>query len=99
MKQKVKNQRVNKEALLSSISELSGLSKKEASRAIEAMMHSIRQNLKNGNDVKLPGFGTFSIYHRPPRQWRNPKTGKHLLTATSKLPKFKAGKTFREAIA
>ena len=84
MKQKVKNQRVNKEALLSSVAELSGLSKKDASRALEATMHSIRQSLKNGKDVNLPGFGTFGIYHRPARKGRNPKTGTPLLIAPSK---------------
>jgi DNA-binding protein HU-beta len=99
MKQNSKNQTTNKDALISSVSEISGLSKTDSTKALEATLQSIQIGLKNGREVRIMGFGTFGITERKAREGRNPRTGKTIKIAASKHPKFKAGKILREAIA
>ena len=90
---------MNKNDLVTSVADLSGLSKTDSTHAIEAMIQSLQKALKEGNDVRLAGFGTFSITQRLARDGRNPRTGETLKLAASKSPKFRAGKTLKEAIA
>ncbi len=99
MKQNSKNQAMNKDALISSVSEISGLSKTDSAKALESMLQSIQIGLKNGREVRITGFGTFGITERKAREGRNPRTGKAIKIAASKHPKFKAGKILKEAIA
>jgi DNA-binding protein HU-beta len=99
MKQNSKNQTTNKDALISSVSEISGLSKTDSTKALEATLQSIQIGLKNGREVRIMGFGTFGITERKAREGRNPRTGKTIKIAASKHPKFKAGKILREEIA
>ena len=90
---------MNKEGLVASVAELSGLSKKDSTNALDAITQSIQKELKKGNDVRLTGFGTFLVTQRPARNGRNPRTGKPIKIAASKFPKFRAGKTLKEAIS
>ena len=90
---------MNKEGLVASLAELSGLSKKDSTRALDAMIQSIQKGLKVGNDVSITGFGTFCITKRKAREGRNPRTGETIKIAASKNPKFRAGKNLRESIA
>ena len=90
---------MNKEGLVTSIAELSGLSKKDSTQALDAMIQSIQKGLKDGNDVSLTGFGTFGVTKRKAREGRNPRTGEKIKIAASKSPKFRAGKNLRESIA
>lgn len=99
MKHNSKTQTMNKDALISSVSEISGLSKTDSTKAIEATLQSIQIGLKNGREVRIMGFGTFGITERKAREGRNPRTGKTIKIAASKHPKFKAGKILKEAIA
>jgi len=87
------------QSLVSSIAELSGLSKADSTRALEAMIQSIQKGLKEGKAVNLVGFGAFSITKREARDGRNPRTGETIKIAASKTPKFRSGKTLKEAIA
>lgn len=89
----------NKEALITSVAEFSGLSKAKATQALEAILQSIQKELKKENNVTLVGFGSFSVQKREAREGRNPRTGASIKIAASKAIKFKAGKKFKEEIA
>lgn len=84
--------------LITAIAEITGFSKADSTRALEAMLQSIQTELTKGNDVSITGFGTFGITQREAREGRNPRTGEALKIPAKKLPKFRAGKTLREAI-
>lgn len=101
MKDQTKNQKrsLSKAELISSMADLSGLSKTDSTRALDAMTHSIQTELSQGNEVRLLGFGTFCVKKREARDGRNPRTGKTIKLPATTLPKFKAGKNLKEAIA
>ena len=90
---------MNKSTFITSVAVLSGLSKASSALALEAMLQSIQKTLKDGKEVKLSGFGLFSVTHRPEREGRNPRTGVTIKLSASKLPKFRSWKSFKEAIA
>jgi len=95
-----KNQKtMNKESLVLSVAEISGLSKANSSRALAGMIQSIQKSLKEGKKVSLVGFGTFTVSQRPARDGHNPRTGKQLKIPAKKYPKFKAGKILKEALS
>ena len=96
---KIQNQSLSKAELISSIADLSGLSKADSTRALDAMTQSIQKELSQGSDVSLMGFGTFCVKKRDARDGRNPRTGKAIKIAATTLPKFKAGKNLKESIA
>lgn len=73
-------------------------SKKEASDCLEAILDNITKALTKGEEVKLTGFGAFSVSKRKARTGRNPRTGAKIQIAATKIPKFKAGKTLKEAV-
>lgn len=90
MKQKTNNPKsMNKKNLIASISEISDLSRKESTQALNAFMLSITKTLKNGKEVRLPGFGAFRVLLRPESEGRNPRTGKPLKIPAQKIPKFR----------
>jgi len=90
---------MNKEDFVASVAEFSGLSKKDSTQALDAIIKSIQKGLKNGNDVSLTGFGTFYVTKRKAREGRNPRTGETIKIAAAKIPKFRAGKNLKESIA
>jgi DNA-binding protein HU-beta len=90
---------MNKEGLIFSLAEISGLSKSDSSKAIDALILSIQNGLKEKKEVRITGFGTFGITTRVAREGRNPRTGKPIKIAASKHPKFKASSVLKEAIA
>lgn len=94
-----KQKNTSKAELILSISETSGLSKADSTRALEAIMQSIQNELKKHNDVSLSGFGTFSVSQREARKGRNPHTGEEIKIPAKRHLKFKAGKTLKESIA
>jgi len=89
---------MNKVELITSMVEKSGLSKKDAEKALAAFTDTVIEELKAGNKVQLVGFGTFEISERAAREGRNPQTGESMTIAASKAPKFKAGKAFKDAV-
>jgi DNA-binding protein HU-beta len=89
---------VNKNDLISSVAADSGLSKADATKAVDAVFDSIEKSLKSGNEVRLVGFGTFSVADRKASTGRNPRTGESIQIPASKQPKFKAGKGLKEAV-
>lgn len=89
---------MNKGELIDSIAKLSGLTKADATKALDATMDAITSELKKGEKVTLPGFGTFSTSVRSARSGRNPQTGKEIKIAAKTVAKFKAGKNLADAV-
>jgi DNA-binding protein HU-beta len=89
---------VNKNDLVSAVAASTGLSKSDGANAVESMLNSIAGELKGGGEVRLPGFGTFSVAHRKASVGRNPRTGEPIQIPASNQPKFKAGKTLKQAL-
>jgi len=89
---------VNKSELIDAIAESADLSKAAAGRAIDAFVDSITGALKDGDQVTLIGFGTFSVKDRAARVGRNPQTGAEIQIKASKNPSFKAGKALKDAV-
>ncbi|WP_448659898.1 HU family DNA-binding protein [Sphingomonas sp. CJ99] len=89
---------MNKQELIGQVAEQSGLSKSDASSAVEAVFDSISAALKKGDEVRLVGFGTFSVSKRKASTGRNPRTGEEMTIKASNQPKFKAGKGLKDAV-
>lgn len=89
---------MNKQELISGMSEKTNMSKKDIGAALEAFMDIVTEELKNKGKVQLVGFGTFETTERAARTGRNPKTGEAIEIGASTSPKFKAGKALKDAI-
>jgi DNA-binding protein HU-beta len=89
---------MNKADLVSKVAESTDLSKKDVSKAIEAVFDSISEALQNGEKVQLVGFGNFEVRERSARKGRNPQTGEEIDIPASKVPAFKPGKALKEGI-
>ena len=89
---------MNKAELVDAIADSADLSKAGASRALDAVISSITDALKEGDQVALVGFGTFTVKDRAARTGRNPQTGEPLEIAAAKVPGFKAGKALKDAV-
>ena len=76
----------------------SGLSKKDAGTAVDAVLSSIEQALKGGDEVSFTGFGKFHVAQRGAREGRNPRTGETMTIAASKVPRFTAGSGLKKAV-
>ena len=75
-----------------------GISKAAAAEALDSFIDSVVKSVKKGNKVALVGFGTFSVSKRKARTGRNPQTGAAIKIPARKVPKFSAGKTFKDAV-
>lgn len=89
---------MNKNDLIAAVASDAGLSKADASRAVDCVFDSITSALKSGTEVRLVGFGTFSVSQRKASVGRNPRTGEQINIPASKQPKFKAGKGLKDAL-
>ena len=90
---------MNKTELVAAVAEKAGLSKKDAEKALAAVIDSVIDTLKAGDKVQLVGFGTFEVRERAARTGINPQTKQSITIAASKSPVFKAGKAFKDAVA
>ncbi|WP_434525670.1 nucleoid-associated protein HU-beta [Photorhabdus asymbiotica] len=90
--------RVNKSQLIDKIAADSNISKAAAGRVVDAFISSVTGALKDGDDVALVGFGTFTVRERSARTGRNPQTGKELKIAAAKVPAFRPGKSLKDAV-
>jgi DNA-binding protein HU-beta len=86
-----------KNDVVNSVVEQTGLSKKNATAAVDAFAATVSEALSNGDSVGLIGFGTFEVRVRPARTGRNPRTGAPLSIPEKTVPVFKAGKKLRDA--
>lgn len=89
---------MTKAELIEKIANGANLSKAQASRALDATINAIKATLKKGQKVTLIGFGTFSVSKRKARKGRNPRTGEEIKIPAMKVPRFTAGKAFKDAI-
>ena len=90
---------MNKTQLVDALSADSGLSKADASRALESFVGTVGKTLKKGDEVVITGFGKFSVVKRAARQGVNPRTGERVKIKASKAPKFSAGATLKQAVS
>ena len=88
----------NKQELVNDVATTTGLTKKDATAAVDAVFASIQDTLAKGDKVQLIGFGNFEVRTRAARKGRNPQTGAEIEIAAAKAPAFKAGKDFKEAV-
>jgi DNA-binding protein HU-beta len=89
---------MNKQELVGAVAEQTGLAKTDAAKAVDAVFDSVTAELKKGGDVRLVGFGTFSVSKRKASTGRNPRTGETMTIKASTQPKFKAGKGLKDAV-
>ena len=89
---------MNKTDMIEHMAKHADISKAAAGRALEAFMMGVRTNLKKRDSVTLVGFGTFAVTKRAARSGRNPRTGETIKIKSAKLPKFRPGKAFKDAL-
>jgi DNA-binding protein HU-beta len=89
---------MNKTELINSVSEATELSKKDSTKAVDAVFDTIQNALANGDKVSLIGFGNFEVRERGARKGRNPQTGEEIEISASKIPAFKPGKILKQAV-
>ena len=89
---------MNKTELVNSVAEATELSKKDASKAVDAVFETIQSALADGDKVQLIGFGNFEVRERAARKGRNPQTGAEIDIAASKVLAFKPGKALKDAV-
>ncbi len=88
---------MNKAELINEVAKVVRV-KKEAAAAVDAVFGAIRKALKKGDKVAIAGFGTFGVAKRAARKARNPQTGAMIKVKAKKVPKFTAGKAFKDAV-
>ena len=89
---------MNKGEFIDAVAVAAGLSKMDATRAVDAVISVVGNTLKKGDAVTLVGFGTFEVRSRAARQGRNPKTGETINIPAAKVPAFKAGKALKDQV-
>ncbi|MEM1288431.1 MAG: HU family DNA-binding protein [Pseudomonadota bacterium] len=89
---------MNKSEFVSAVADKAGISKGDAGSAVDAVFETITSALSSGDDVRLTGFGNFSVTERAASKGRNPSTGAEIDIPASKRPKFSAGKALKDAV-
>lgn len=89
---------MNKTELVNAVALKSGLKKADAEGAVNAVFAAVKEAVAKGEKVQLIGFGTFEAKERAARECRNPKTGETVKVAATKVPAFKAGQGFKDAV-
>ncbi len=89
---------MNKTELVAAVAENAALSKKDAEKAVNAVINAIAGAMAEGDKVQLVGFGTFEVRERSARTGKNPRTGEAIKIAASKVPAFKAGKALKDTV-
>ena len=90
---------MNKVELVAAVAEKAELSKKDAEKAVSAVLDTVVEALAAGDKVSVVGFGSFEVRERGERTGRNPRTKETIVIPASKQPVFKAGKAFKDAVA
>lgn len=89
---------MNKNELVDAVATATELKKSDAARAVDSVFEAITNALKQGDEVRLVGFGTFSVASREASEGRNPRTGEKIQIAASRQAKFKSGKTLKDEL-
>jgi DNA-binding protein HU-beta len=89
---------MNKTELTAALAAKTGMAKKDAEKALNAVVEVVTESLTKGEKVQIVGFGTFEVKERPARTARNPRTGEEIKIEASKAPVFKAGKALKDSV-
>ncbi len=89
---------MNKTDLIAAVAEKAGISKKDADNAVSAVIDTIIEKVAEGEEIRIVGFGTFERHERQERTGCNPQTKEKITIPASKVPAFKAGKAFKDAV-
>jgi DNA-binding protein HU-beta len=89
---------MTKEQMIDAIAKQAGISKRAAGEAMKTFFDSVTMTLKKGQKVSFVGFGTFTTTKRKARTGRNPQTGATINIPAARVPKFKPGKSLRDAV-
>ncbi len=89
---------MNKNDLIAAVAGSTGLSKAETTKAVDGVFRAVADALTARDDVRLVGFGTFTVTRRAASQGRNPRTGEPIYVPASNQPKFRAGKNLKHAV-
>jgi len=89
---------MNKQELIGSVAEATGLNRGDAVKAVDSVFEIISERLRDGDEVRLVGFGTFTVSRRKASTGRNPRTGEPMNISASSQPKFKPGKNLKDAV-
>ena len=89
---------MSKKDLIDAVAEATELSKDKAGVAVDAVIKHIEKTMKDGSEVRIPGFGTFKVSNRKARKARNPQTGAEMTIAASRVPKFTASKNLKNSL-
>lgn len=87
---------VTRSDMIQVVADAAGISKVAAAKAIDSVFTAISESLKQDQDVRVTGFGTFAVTHRPARTVRSPRTGEKIQVAASRTPKFRPGKALKD---
>lgn len=90
---------MNKTELIAIVAEKTGLTKKDAERALSATFETVTESLTKGDKVQIAGFGVFEVKNREARVGRNPRTKESIEIPATRLPAFKASKTLKDTVA
>lgn len=90
---------MNKAELIDAIAADSGLTKADATKAVNSFVATVEKTLKEGGEIALTGFGSFVVQEKAARKGRNPQTGEEIEIKAKKVPSFKAGKGLKDAVA
>ena len=89
---------MNKNDLIDAVAGSAGLSKADSAKAVDNIFDAVTSAMQNGEEVRLVGFGTFSVSHRKATTGRNPRTGEAIQISARNVPKFKSGKALKQAV-
>ncbi len=89
---------MSKKDLIDAVANAAELTKEKASVAVDAMINHIEGAMKKGEEVRIPGFGTFKVAKRAARKARNPQTGVEMMLKAARVPKFQASKNLKDVL-
>lgn len=89
---------MNKSEFVATVAKKLDTSMSSTSSMVDTVLETIREVVSSGDSVRFPGFGSFEISHRAETKGRNPSTGAEIVIPARKVPKFSAGKTFKESV-
>lgn len=90
---------MNKNELVSSMSEISGIKKTDVEKVLDAFVESVTKALQSGDEVRMIGFGSFKVSHRPESEGRNMRTKEKIVIPARNVAKFKPGKQLKDAVS
>jgi DNA-binding protein HU-beta len=93
-----KDTRMSKKDLIEAVAVKTDMTRDKATVAVDAIIAHIEDSMKKGEEVRIPGFGTFKVAQRAARKARNPQTGVEMDVKAARVPKFQASKTLKELL-